>query len=209
MIDATKDIRKMEITNNIYLLAQQLFKLIQQQNIEITINQQTFQYRNTRKIPKYENKKKTENTIDKMVLKIKLAIKEPTSVTTYQELTKETWKWWIHEFPKNFYKTKQLFNTAILQQLEQFMGKNNLTTQARAIYWLHMGFQDRLEILLNLELDSITINQMGKITNTQFEELQNQIAQIILEREVQEILNDKKLELRNLRDLRDLDGAQY
>ncbi|KAG9303308.1 hypothetical protein G9A89_013634 [Geosiphon pyriformis] len=121
MVDATKDIRKMEITDNIYLLVQQLFKLIQQQNIEITINQQTIQYRDTRKIPKYKSKKKTENTIDKMVLKIKLAIEEPTS---------------------NLYtdKTKQLFNTAILQQLEQFVGKNNLTTQAKAIYWLHIGF---------------------------------------------------------------------
>ncbi|KAG9298656.1 hypothetical protein G9A89_012724 [Geosiphon pyriformis] len=106
-------------------------------------------------------------------------------------------------------KTKQLFNTAILQQLEQFVGKNNLTTQARAIYWLHMGFQNRLEILLNLELDFITINQIEKMTNTQFEELQNQITQIILEREVQEILNDKELELGDLRDLRNFDGAQY
>ncbi|KAG9303257.1 hypothetical protein G9A89_013583 [Geosiphon pyriformis] len=33
------------------------------------------------------------------------------------------------------------------------------------------------EILLNPELDFITINQMRKITNTQFEELQNKITQ--------------------------------
>ncbi|KAG9287692.1 hypothetical protein G9A89_004095 [Geosiphon pyriformis] len=73
-------------------------------------------------------------------------------------------------------KTKQLFDTAILQQLEQFVEKNNLSTQARAIYWLHIGFQDRPEILLNPEINSITINQMGKITNAQFEKLQNKIA---------------------------------
>ncbi|KAG9285473.1 hypothetical protein G9A89_010948 [Geosiphon pyriformis] len=82
----------MEITNNIHSLAQQFFQLIQQQNIEIIINQQTIQYQNTRKRPKYKNQKKTKNTIDKIILKIKLAIKEPISVTTYQELTKETWK---------------------------------------------------------------------------------------------------------------------
>ncbi|KAG9289626.1 hypothetical protein G9A89_014361 [Geosiphon pyriformis] len=103
-------------------------------------------------------------------------------------------------------KTKQLFDTTILQQLEQFVGKNNLTTQAKAIYQLHMGFQDRPEILLNLEIDSITVNQMEKITNTQFEELQNKITQVILEKEVQEILKDRELELE---DLGDLDGAQY
>ncbi|KAG9287853.1 hypothetical protein G9A89_017448 [Geosiphon pyriformis] len=82
----------MEITDNIHSLTQQLFQLIQQQNMEITINQQTIQYRDTRKIPKYKSQKKTENTIDKIVLKIKLAIEEPKSVSTYQELTKETWK---------------------------------------------------------------------------------------------------------------------
>ncbi|KAG9298264.1 hypothetical protein G9A89_002752 [Geosiphon pyriformis] len=122
-----------------------------------------------------------------MVLKIKLALEELTS---------------------NLYtdKTKRLFDTTILQQLEQFVGKNNLTTQARAIYWLHTEFQDRLEILLNLELNSITVNQMGKITNTQFEELQNKITQVILEKEVQKILKDRELELENLGDL---NGAQY
>ncbi|KAG9293357.1 hypothetical protein G9A89_007603 [Geosiphon pyriformis] len=75
---------------------------------------------------------------------------------------------------------------------------NNLTTQARAIYQLHTGFQNRPEILLNPEINSIIINQMGKITNTQFEELQNKIAQVILEKKVQEILKDRKLELGDL-----------
>ncbi|KAG9303925.1 hypothetical protein G9A89_005835 [Geosiphon pyriformis] len=143
----------MEITDNIYSLAQQIFQLIQQQSMEITINQQTIQYQDTRKIFKYKSQRKTENTIDKMVLKIKLAIEEPTSVTIYQELTKET-----------------------------------------------------LEILLNPEIDFITVNQMRKIINTQFEELQNKITQVILEKEVQEILKDRKLELENVGDL---DGAQY
>ncbi|KAG9299198.1 hypothetical protein G9A89_013846 [Geosiphon pyriformis] len=157
-----------------------------------------------------------------MVLKIKLAIEEPTIVITYQELIKETWKWWIHKFPRNFCyfhleqhlniqnlytdKTKQLFDTTILQQLEQFVGKNNLTTQAKAIYQLHAGFQDRLKILLNPEMDSITVNQIKKINNTQFEELQNKITQVILEKEVQEILKDRELKLG---DLENFNRAQY
>ncbi|KAG9292495.1 hypothetical protein G9A89_001568 [Geosiphon pyriformis] len=70
----------MEITNNIHLLAQQFFQLIQQQNMEITINQQTIRYQDTKKISKYKSQKKTKNTIDKMVLKIKLAIEESTTL---------------------------------------------------------------------------------------------------------------------------------
>ncbi|KAG9297005.1 hypothetical protein G9A89_008591 [Geosiphon pyriformis] len=64
-----------------------------------------------------------------------------------------------------------------------------------------MEFQDRLEILLNSELDSITVNQIGKITNTQFEELQNKITQAILKKEVQEIFNGRELKLGDLGDL--------
>ncbi|KAG9291008.1 hypothetical protein G9A89_012880 [Geosiphon pyriformis] len=53
-------------------------------------------------------------------------------------------------------KTKRLFNKRILQQLEHF---------------------DRPEILLNKAIDLVTSNQLGKITNAQFEELQTQITQ--------------------------------
>ncbi|KAG9284376.1 hypothetical protein G9A89_023633 [Geosiphon pyriformis] len=68
----TEDIRKMEITNNIHSLVQQFFQLIQQQEIEITINQQTIKYTNTRKRPQDKVQRKTENTIDKIVAKVKL-----------------------------------------------------------------------------------------------------------------------------------------
>ncbi|KAG9298269.1 hypothetical protein G9A89_002757 [Geosiphon pyriformis] len=119
-----------------------------------------------------------------------MAIEEPISVTTYQEnFCYFHLKQYLNI--QNLYtdKTKQLFDTTILQQLKQF---------------LHTGFQDRPEILLNSEMDSIIVNQMRKITNAQFEELQNRITQVILKKEVQEILKDKELELRNLGDF---DGA--
>ncbi|KAG9301111.1 hypothetical protein G9A89_012494 [Geosiphon pyriformis] len=74
-------------------------------------------------------------------------------------------------------KTKQLFDTRILQQLEHFVRKNNLSTQVQAIYQIHTAFQNQSEILLNKAIDTITSNQLGKITNAQFEELQTQIAQ--------------------------------
>ncbi|KAG9284725.1 hypothetical protein G9A89_003028 [Geosiphon pyriformis] len=106
---------------------------------------------------------------------------------------------------KNLYtdKTKQLFDKRILQQLEHFVGKNNLSTQAQAIYRIYTVFQDRPEILLNKAMDMVTSNQLGKITNAQFEKLQTQITQIIFENEIQEILQER--ELHKL----DFNGAQY
>ncbi|KAG9301664.1 hypothetical protein G9A89_016734 [Geosiphon pyriformis] len=88
------------------------------------------------KIPQNKAQKRLENIVDKIITKIKLAIKE-------QQI-------WIQQFSKNYYhfhlgqhiniqnlytdKTKWLFDTTILRQLEQFVEKNNLTTQAQAIY---------------------------------------------------------------------------
>ncbi|KAG9303565.1 hypothetical protein G9A89_018461 [Geosiphon pyriformis] len=112
----------MKITNNIHTLTQQLFQLIQHQEMKITINQQTIQYQDTRKTLQLRTPKKTENTVDKI------------------------------------------------------MAKNNLSTQTRAIYRIHTAFQDKLEILFNKAMDMVTSNQLGKITNTQFEEVQTQIT---------------------------------
>ncbi|KAG9284832.1 hypothetical protein G9A89_003755 [Geosiphon pyriformis] len=157
--------------------------------------------------------------VNKIMVKVKLAIKELTKESLYQELTKETWNWWIQQFPRNycyFYlgqhiniqnlytnKTKRLFDKRILQQLEHFVRKNNLSTQARAIYRIHTAFQDKPEILLNKAMDMVTSNQLRKITNAQFEEVQTQITQVILENKIQEILQEG--ELHEL----DFDGAQY
>ncbi|KAG9301716.1 hypothetical protein G9A89_016787 [Geosiphon pyriformis] len=112
--------------------------------------------------------------------KVKLAIKESTKESLYQELTKETWNWWIQQFPQNycyFYlgqhvniqnlytdKTKQLFDQKILQQLEHFVGKNNLSTQARAIYQIHTVFQDKPEILFNRAMDLGTTARLNPAT---------------------------------------------
>ncbi|KAG9303136.1 hypothetical protein G9A89_005094 [Geosiphon pyriformis] len=59
----------MEITDNIHSLAQQLFQLIQHQEMEITINQQTIRYQDTRKTLQLRTKKKTENMVDKIIAK--------------------------------------------------------------------------------------------------------------------------------------------
>ncbi|KAG9298411.1 hypothetical protein G9A89_000410 [Geosiphon pyriformis] len=59
----------MEITDNIHTLAQQLFQLIQHQEMEITINQQTIRYQDTRKTLQLRTPKKTENTVDKIMVK--------------------------------------------------------------------------------------------------------------------------------------------
>ncbi|KAG9295887.1 hypothetical protein G9A89_006626 [Geosiphon pyriformis] len=56
-----------------------------------------------------------------------------------------------------------------------------------------IGDKDRPEILLNKAIDMVTSNQLGKITNAQFEELQTQIIQVILENKIQEILQEGEL----------------
>ncbi|KAG9301974.1 hypothetical protein G9A89_021018 [Geosiphon pyriformis] len=81
----------MEITNSIHSLAQQIFQLIQHQEIEIIINQQTIRYKSTTKIPQHKAKRKLENVVDRIMTKVKLAIKEQQIVELYQKLTKETW----------------------------------------------------------------------------------------------------------------------
>ncbi|KAG9286120.1 hypothetical protein G9A89_010134 [Geosiphon pyriformis] len=147
MVNVTEEIRKIEIIDNIYSLAQQIFQLIQHQEIEITINQQTIHYKNTAKISQNKAQKRLENVIDKIMTKIKLAINEQQIVGLHQDLTRETWTWWMQQFPKNYCyfhleqhvniqnlytnKTKWLFDIIILRQLEQFVRKNNLTTQAQ------------------------------------------------------------------------------
>ncbi|KAG9291490.1 hypothetical protein G9A89_021909 [Geosiphon pyriformis] len=141
MVNATEEIRKIEIMDNIYSLAQQIFQLIQHQEIEITINQQTIRYKNTAKIPQNKAQKRLENVVDKIMTKVKLAMKEQQIIRLHQELTRETWTWWIQQFPKNYF----------------------------------------------------TSNQLGKMINAQFEELQNKITQVILEKEVQEIIQEGKL----------------
>ncbi|KAG9289493.1 hypothetical protein G9A89_003652 [Geosiphon pyriformis] len=138
--------RKIKITDNIHLLAQQIFQLIQHQKIEITINQQTIRYKSTARIPQHKVQRKLENVVNKIMTKVKLAMKEQQIVKLHQELIGETWTWWMQQFLKNychFYleqyvniqnlytnKTKWLFDTTILRQLKQFVGKNNLITQA-------------------------------------------------------------------------------
>ncbi|KAG9306247.1 hypothetical protein G9A89_016151 [Geosiphon pyriformis] len=42
-------------------------------------------------------------------------------------------------------------------------------------------------------MDMVTSNQLEKITNAQFEELQIQIAQVILENKIQEIFQEEEL----------------
>ncbi|KAG9291206.1 hypothetical protein G9A89_004609 [Geosiphon pyriformis] len=45
----------------------------------------------------------------------------------------------------------------------------------------------------NHPITTVTNNQLEKITNAQFEELQTQITQVILENKIQEILQKREL----------------
>ncbi|KAG9305295.1 hypothetical protein G9A89_007790 [Geosiphon pyriformis] len=108
----------------------------------------------------------------------------------------------VNNIQKSQKKQKKRHDNQLPDKLVEFKIKNKVF-----LHCIKAKKQwNRLEILLNLEMDSITVNQMEKITNTQFEELQNKITQVILEKEVQKILKNRELELG---DLENLNRAQY
>ncbi|KAG9302373.1 hypothetical protein G9A89_011423 [Geosiphon pyriformis] len=146
--------RKIEIINNIYSLAQQIFQLIQYQKMEITINQQTIQYKSTARILQHKVQRKLKNVIDKIMTKLDY--------------------------------TKNLLEKLGLGKCNNF--QKTILKPFTSYIWV---------------IDTVTSNQLGKMTNAQFEELQTQITQVILEKEVQKIIQEE--ELKEL----DFDGVQY
>ncbi|KAG9286832.1 hypothetical protein G9A89_012382 [Geosiphon pyriformis] len=86
------------------------------------------------KIPQHKVQRKLKNVVDKIMTKSDYTknLPEKLGLGGHNNFQKTI----------NLYtdKTKWLFDTIILRQLEQFVGKNNLTTQAQAIYRLYMEF---------------------------------------------------------------------
>ncbi|KAG9291581.1 hypothetical protein G9A89_022000 [Geosiphon pyriformis] len=122
-----------------------------------------------------------------------------------EELTKENWKQWTEQLPISYYyyqlgqklniqelyinKSKRIFNQNIIQQIKEFIGKKmNSTLHVRTIYQLHNIFQNYPKILLHSDIETITINQWGRINNTQIEDMKNRVEQTILEKEHRALL---------------------
>ncbi|KAG9295834.1 hypothetical protein G9A89_009063 [Geosiphon pyriformis] len=68
-----------------------------------------------------------------------------------------------------------------IQQVEKFVGKNNLTLYYKAAYRLYTVFQHCPNILLNGSMKTIMVNSIRQITNQQFEDLQKAILEATIE----------------------------
>ncbi|KAG9285621.1 hypothetical protein G9A89_009261 [Geosiphon pyriformis] len=78
---------------------------------------------------------------------------------------------------KTLYKdlSQKTFNKEAIQQVEKFVGKNNLTLHYKAVYQLYVIFQHCPNVLLNGSMKTIMVNNIGQITNQQFKDLQKAI----------------------------------
>ncbi|KAG9298008.1 hypothetical protein G9A89_018836 [Geosiphon pyriformis] len=67
--------------------------------------------------------------------------------------------------------SQKTFNKKAIQQVEKFIGKNNLTLHYKAVYRLYFAFQHCPNVLLYGSIKMITVNNIRQITNQQFEDL--------------------------------------
>ncbi|KAG9299289.1 hypothetical protein G9A89_013937 [Geosiphon pyriformis] len=74
-----------------------------------------------------------------------------------------------------------MFNKEAIQQVEKFVGKNNLTLYYKAAYQLYTAFQHCSNILLNGSMKIIMVNSIEQITNQQFKDLQKAILEATIE----------------------------
>ncbi|KAG9307629.1 hypothetical protein G9A89_023194 [Geosiphon pyriformis] len=77
--------------------------------------------------------------------------------------------------------SQKMFNKEAIQQIEKFVGKNNLTLHYKAAYRLYTAFQHCPNVLLNGSMKTITVNNIGQITNQQFKDLQKAILEATIE----------------------------
>ncbi|KAG9285377.1 hypothetical protein G9A89_010852 [Geosiphon pyriformis] len=211
----------MEIPDHIHTIAQQLFQTLskQQLDMEIVINNQIICYQNnqkkTKNTPYQRPPKNNKNWTDNLREKVKNTFGKISVMVPTEELMKENWKQWTERLPISYCyyqlgqklniqelyinKSKKIFNQDIIQQIKKFIRKKtNSTLHIRTIYRLYNIFQNYPKVLLYSDIETITINQWGRMNNTQVEDMRNRVEQTILEKEVLELIQNE-----------DFNGAQY
>ncbi|KAG9299510.1 hypothetical protein G9A89_020681 [Geosiphon pyriformis] len=73
--------------------------------------------------------------------------------------------------------SQKTFNKEAIQQVEKFVEKNNLTLYYKAAYQLYATFQHCPNVLLNGSMKTIMVNNIERITNQQFKDLQKAILE--------------------------------
>ncbi|KAG9288238.1 hypothetical protein G9A89_021269 [Geosiphon pyriformis] len=127
----------MKISDHIYIIVQQLFQTLSQQQKSEKHFWKNIYYGTNRRA----YKKKLE-AIDRMTSNIILLL------------------------------SVRIFNQDIIQQIEEFIGKKtNSTLHVKTMYQLHNIFQNYPKILLHSDMETIIINQWGRMNNTQVEDV--------------------------------------
>ncbi|KAG9285810.1 hypothetical protein G9A89_013235 [Geosiphon pyriformis] len=121
-------------------------------------------------------KKKAKN--EKKLKEIKEALVHGTKLPETEEWTPDNAQEWKERLPSAywFYKigeqldlktlyedlSQKTFNKEAIQQVEKFVGKNNLTLYYKAAYRLYAAFQHCPNILLNRSMKTITFKDLQK-----------------------------------------------
>ncbi|KAG9292587.1 hypothetical protein G9A89_006958 [Geosiphon pyriformis] len=84
--------------------------------------------------------------------------------------------------------SQKTFNKEAIQQVEKFIRKNNLTLHYKATYQLYATFQHCPNVLLNGSMKTIMINNIERITNQQFKDLQKAILEATIEHYINKVM---------------------
>ncbi|KAG9301333.1 hypothetical protein G9A89_018005 [Geosiphon pyriformis] len=183
----------MDFSDQILKLSKQLFETIQKSTsqIEITINKKEIWYKDKSK--RGENKSSIRikcsfpthhpkgNVGGKIAFRREVEKKEAKNKKKKEKLPPAYWFYKIEEQLdlKTPYEdlSQKTFNKEAIQQVEKFVGKNNLTLHYKAVYRLYTAFQHCPNVLLNGSMKTIMVNNIRQITNQQFKDLQKAILE--------------------------------
>ncbi|KAG9300724.1 hypothetical protein G9A89_023522 [Geosiphon pyriformis] len=193
------------IPENINNITQQLVESLQQlkSDLEITVNsskityiKRTIENPKTRKehnfkpynIAKYNNKfiskviEKLEIALGNTLIMEEIEISELTPDTFSNLKTKFSINYCYYQLGKHLNiqtlyskDSTRVFDKTTIQLLESFIGKTNTTFHSKTVYRIFKAFENCHKLLLDPTMNIITINSIGRLTNLQFQELQQQI----------------------------------
>ncbi|KAG9307670.1 hypothetical protein G9A89_023235 [Geosiphon pyriformis] len=198
------------IPENINNITQQLVESLQQlkSDLEITVNSSKITYiKRTIKNPKtrkehnfepYNIAKYNNKFISKVIEKLEIALGNTLIIEEIKisELTPDTFSNLKTKFPINYcyYQLEKhlniqtlyskdstkVFDKTTIQLLEPFIGKTNTTFHSKTVYRIFKAFENCHKLLLDSTMNIITTNSIGRLTNSQFQELQQQINNTVL-----------------------------
>ncbi|KAG9289760.1 hypothetical protein G9A89_014495 [Geosiphon pyriformis] len=198
------------IPENINNITQQLVESLQQlkSDLEITVNsfkityiKRTIENPKTRKEHNFEPYNITKHNnkfISKVIEKLEIALGNTLIIEEIEisELTPDTFSNLKTKFPINYCYYQlgkhlniqtlyskdsiRVFDKTTIQLLESFIEKTNTTFHSKTVYRIFKAFENCYKLLLDPIMNIITTNSIRQLTNSQFQELQQQINNTVL-----------------------------